>query len=213
MAERVMRPKLALGVGWADPSNALVEDGSAAVWPASSSPPAWLRLTDLDDRSLPLYDEVVGVTVVLKGIPVTTLGWAALFDGASLVGWGDHNTPAPQVWDGNDATFVENPGGTGASLSVAHDLGEAMTVGWIKARVRASMSVTPLVHYSNDGVAWNAVGWSPDAPSELVADEIADFDLSITPVSARYWRMSLANTSVPRAYRFELFGPGDPPPA
>lgn len=213
MAEREMRPRLALGVGWLGPSNALVENGEAAVWPAESDPPAWLRLTDLDDRSLPLYDEVVGVTVTVKGVPATTLGWAALFEGPFLVEQSAHNVPAPEVWDGNNATFIENPEGSGASLSIAHDLGEAMTVGWIKARVRSSMAATPQVHYSNDGVAWTAVTWSPLAPNELVADTISDFDLAITPVSARYWRLSLANTSVPKVYRFELFGPGDPPPA
>ncbi|MCW5936725.1 MAG: hypothetical protein KIT11_05405 [Fimbriimonadaceae bacterium] len=223
MPQRVLVFQSAVGTGWTSPTNALAEDGSAAVYPPGGAQ-SWLRLTDAASRVLPEDDEVLGVEVVVvalgTGGPGRTvvLGKGLKEYAAAL---GDLVDDAPETYDGVAGTYY---GWATQSLSewrgvtVVHDLGLATGVGRIVTiGTNYAGSSRREWHYSDDGTTWTPVSYAPDTPPGYLPGDPWTYDQELADCTvARYWRYSsrdeldeppaFGDSSGPRVNEFRLYG-------
>lgn len=216
MASRTLTPTQASGSDWVSPSNALVNDGSAAEFPGGEPAPSWLRLFDLSNRDLPIDDTVLGFEITLDllgtgGPGGTNLGQGGLGFARNIDDVPDN---AALAFDANAATYygwASTSTSEARGATVIHDLGQPVTVGRIVSKsIFGDFSSEYHWQYSHDGFTWTDV----DYDSVIVAPlPLADFNLddAIDPVAARWWRFTLGNenpsdVSGTRIYEFRLYG-------
>jgi hypothetical protein len=203
---RTLLPSAAAGTAWTNAGGALVEGGTVATYPANQAGANWLRLTSMVDRDLPSGAVVTGFTVRARLLAtgalnvINAFGWCAPSYEANLP---QATTRVAATFDGDLLTSYAP---TVAGVTTIHDLGTARPVGAVFAGFRAA--VDPVIAYSSDGVSWtNATGSAVSGIDFFTGAQVYDLTLTST-VSARFWRVSVddsTGTNDARVREFKLY--------
>lgn len=209
----------AAGSTWVNPPNALVADGSLAVYPAGGLPnPSNVLTLSAPSRIGPLIfppeHEITGWIVDVKfGGSGGPLPVARGIKGTYQATIGQTNEDASDASDGSNGTAYGYTGAVNETrrVTVILDLGEPKNVDAVATRTEygtRTSALAPIIHYSNDGENWTLAPRDPDELDGISGNAILSNWTLTSTIEARFWRLSIqenANASCqPRVVEFTL---------